>query len=74
MNFKLWLESEIRLGAIWNDGTVVFYIDGERHSYQFKYNEDLPKFRKLVKYRPWGALNYIKELISLDRVEHFVKS
>jgi hypothetical protein len=65
MNFRNWLLSEsasIRF-AVWSkDGTIVAYIDGK----QYKYIIDTihhDRLKKLARFKPWSALNQIKELV-----------
>lgn len=65
MNFKAYFLTEgqnIRFGAWAKDGTVVVYIDRTRYVFitDAVYHYQL---QKLAKYRPWSALNKIKEMV-----------
>ena len=65
MNFRDWLFTEgqnIRFTTWMNDGTIVVYIDQTRYVFvtDAAYHRQL---QKISMYKPWTALNKIKELI-----------
>ena len=61
-------ERQIRFGAWMKDGTVVVYIDQTRYVFitDAVYHYQL---QKLAKYRPWSALNKIKEMVASGAAE-----
>ena len=62
MDFRLWLEADIKFGGFFKDGTVIVYIDGKR----YVYNTDAlyhKQIKDIAKYRPGKALNLIKSMI-----------
>jgi hypothetical protein len=68
MSFKEFLsesetKTDIKLVALWDDGTVIFAIDGKRYNYLVDtiYKQ---KIKNLAKYAPGKALNFVKSLSS----------
>jgi hypothetical protein len=69
MTFTEWLIVEKRVDMrvnFFNDGTVIFYIDGKRYVYMTD-----PVFhdqwQKLARYKPGKVLNQIKNLVTLGK-------
>jgi hypothetical protein len=61
MEFRQFLESII-FTSFWSDGTIIVVINGKSYTYHIPtyYHSEI---RRLSKYTPGKALNYIKKLI-----------
>lgn len=64
MNFKEW----IKFTSWTNDGTIVLYIDDKRYVFDVDpiYHAEL---KRIAKYKPFTALNKIKELIKYNKAQ-----
>jgi hypothetical protein len=66
MEFKKWFLKENNIAfSVWsNNGSIVAYINGQRYVYEVDPTQ-VGGLQKLARYKPFSALNKIKELIKL---------